>query len=121
MLILTGQTLVQQPLSVEAKGRFEYFRIPKVDRPRIGRAIAETAAAPVHGQVFMQAPQRMHFRAGQKSAMPRRAERQEPDEDAEVLGPRDQLLDVARGDVELRQVGREVGVVLVSADDEGAD
>src|ERR1700677_388635 len=45
------------------------------DRTGIGRPVAETAAAPKHGQVFMHAPQRIHFSDGQNFSMPSRSDR----------------------------------------------
>jgi hypothetical protein len=53
----------------------------------------------------------------------RRAERiarEHPDEHAQVLDAREELLDADRGDDQRRQVHGEVGVALVGADDDGA-
>jgi len=49
-----------------------------------------------------------------------RAARQEADEHRQMLEAGDGLLDADRGDMQLRHVGRQVGVTLVGADHEGA-
>src|SRR3954469_16103190 len=52
--------------------------------------------------------------------LPRRAPREEPEEDAQVLRARDDLLDAHAGDVQRRKRDAEVGVSFIGADDESA-
>src|SRR5512133_462501 len=81
MLILTGQTLVQLPFMVDAYGSALYLRRLKVGSmmtPIGPEYVAPYDRPPLRrytGQVFMQAPQRMHLSDVQKSAMPSRSER----------------------------------------------
>src|SRR5262252_1037177 len=81
MLILTGQTLVQLPLRVEAKGRELYFRrlnVGSMITPIGPEYVAPYDRPPLRrytGHVFMHAPQRMHLSEYQKSDIPRRSER----------------------------------------------